>query len=100
MDEKAITMVNKLKPDLVVLDIKIQGGCGIDVLEDIRSNGCGPIVMMLTNYPYPQYEKRCIDAGADFFFDKSADFELAIDVICSLASARKVPPNLAREVQE
>ncbi len=97
--QRAISMVNELKPDLVVLDIKIPGGCGIDVLESIRNSGRGPVVMMLTNYPYPQYEKKCRDAGANFFFDKSVDFERAIDVIRSLASHKKLEAKPAEEVK-
>jgi DNA-binding NarL/FixJ family response regulator len=36
---------------------------------------------MLTNYPYPQYRKKCIEAGADYFFDKSTEFDRIIDTI-------------------
>ena len=96
--QKAIDLVAELKPDLIILDIKMPGGCGIDVLENIKSNGKGPIVMMLTNYSYPQYQKKCIDAGADYFFDKSAEFELAIDTIRSLASFKEFQPNYTKEV--
>jgi len=30
---------------------------------------------MLTNYAYPQYRKKYEKAGADFFLDKSAEFD-------------------------
>jgi DNA-binding NarL/FixJ family response regulator len=84
--QNAIGGIQRLKPDVVVLDMKMPGGCGIDVLEHIKRGGSGPVVIMLTNYPYPQYEHRCIDAGADFFFDKSREFELAVQAIERLAS--------------
>jgi DNA-binding NarL/FixJ family response regulator len=38
------------------------------------------MVIMLTNYPYPQYRKKCADAGADFFFDKSTEFDKIAEV--------------------
>jgi DNA-binding NarL/FixJ family response regulator len=82
----AISAIHALKPDLVILDIKMPGGSGIDVLKNIKANGLGPMVIMLTNYSYSRYEKRCTDAGADFFFDKSTEFELAIALIEWLAS--------------
>ena len=78
---EAINAIRQMKPDVVILDIQMPGGCGIDVLNTIKKNGHVPIVIMLTNYPYPQYRKKCFDAGADFFFDKSREFEKVIDVL-------------------
>jgi len=40
--------------------------------------------MILTHYPYRQYRKKYMDAGADFFFDKSTEFEKVIDVLKKL----------------
>ncbi len=84
--QNAISGIQRLKPDVVVLDMKMPGGCGVDVLEYVRRDGPGPVVIMLTNYPYPQYKQRCIKAGVDFFFDKSREFEMAIQAIKRLAS--------------
>jgi DNA-binding NarL/FixJ family response regulator len=33
------------------------------------------MVIILTNYPYPGYRQRCLNAGADFFLDKSTEFD-------------------------
>ncbi len=44
---------------------------------------------MLTNYPYPQYRKKCMDAGADFFFDKSTEFHKVIDVLKQVVQENK-----------
>jgi len=57
------------------------GGSGIDVLRSIKKDRPAPIVMMLTNYPYPQYRKRCMDVGADCFFDKSSEFNMVTDAL-------------------
>lgn len=45
--------------------------------------------MMPTNYPYPPYQEIDIGVGADLLIDKSAEFELAIDVIRSIALLTK-----------
>ena len=76
--------IPKLKPDVVILDIRMHGGNGIDVLKNIKKDKNPPLVMMLTNYPYPQYRKKCKDAGADFFFDKSTEFEKVTEVFKKL----------------
>ena len=76
----AFDSIAQLKPDMVILDIKIPGGSGIEVLHGIKKTSPSPVVMMLTNYSYPQYRKRCTDAGANYFFDKSTEFEEVKDV--------------------
>ncbi len=72
---EATDAIQRLKPDLVILDIRMPGGNGIDVLKSIKQDVEAPIVIMLTAYPYPQYRKKCLETGADFFFDKSTEFE-------------------------
>jgi DNA-binding NarL/FixJ family response regulator len=76
--------IPKLKPDVVILDIRMHGGNGIEVLKNIKKDKNSPLVMMLTNYPYPQYRKKCKDAGADFFFDKSTEFDKITEVLKKL----------------
>lgn len=81
----AINSIKKLNPDVVVLDIRMPGGNGFYVLEKINKYKLNPLVIMLTNYPFPQYRKKCLDAGADFFFDKSTEFYAVIEVLKKLA---------------
>jgi DNA-binding NarL/FixJ family response regulator len=69
------------KPDVVILDIKMPDGSGLDVLEIVKSWEDPPIVVIYTFYPYPQHRKRAFEAGADYFFDKTKDFLEIIDTI-------------------
>ena len=79
---EAIEAICRLKPDVVILDIRMPGGSGIDVLRAIKKDHQAmPKVIMLTNFPYSQYRKKCMDAGADFFFDKSREFENVAQVL-------------------
>lgn len=72
---EAIRDIRNLQPDVAILDIHLPDGNGIDVLRQIKQDGAGPIVIILTNYPYPGYRQRCLQAGADFFLDKSTEFD-------------------------
>ena len=85
---KAIEAIERLKPDLVILDIQMPGGNGIMVLEKLKKMEAPPVVIMFTNFPYLQYRKRCFDSGADYFFYKSTEFEKLIDVIRESAKAQ------------
>ncbi len=80
----AINSFRKLNPDVVILDIRMPGGSGIDVLKEIKGNRRPPVAIILTNYPYAQYREKCIEAGADFFFDKSTEFDKVTEVFRQL----------------
>ena len=68
---RALESVRELVPDVVILDIRMPGDSGIEVLEKMKKNVDPPVVIMFTNYPFPQYREKCRQAGAEFFFDKS-----------------------------
>lgn len=78
---EALNSVKKLNPDVVILDIRLSDGTGIEVLQKIKKDNSAAVIIMFTNYPYPQYRKKCQEAGADFFFDKSTEFQKITDVL-------------------
>jgi two-component system, NarL family, response regulator DevR len=66
--------VRALRPDVVVLDHHVPDGNGMDVVRDIKRNIPAPVVIVFTNDCYPQYRQRCLESGAEFFFDKSNEY--------------------------
>jgi len=72
---RAIMALRELRPDLVILDIQMPDGDGVAVLEAAKQLDPAPTVMMLTNYADEYYRSWCHAAGADFFLDKSKQFE-------------------------
>ncbi len=88
-----IESIRKCKPDVAIIDIRMPGGNGIDVLKHLRNIKPSPLKIILTNYPYPQYRKKCMDAGADYFFDKSGEFGKVIEVLKKLIQESKAKGN-------
>ena len=82
--------IDKLVPNVVILDIQMPGGSGIDVLRAVKETGSSTIVIMLTNHPEPQYKHKCLELGADYFFSKSTDAQRLLALMAELAS-RQVP---------
>ncbi len=82
---EAFDLINKLRPDFILLDIRMPELNGIEVLKKIKENKIESKVCILTNYPYTQYKMKSIEAGADYFFDKSQDFEVLKSLINDLA---------------
>jgi DNA-binding NarL/FixJ family response regulator len=81
---EVIKEVERHRPDLVILDIKMPGGNGFSALEQIKQREDPPVVIMFTNYPYLQYRKKSMDLGADYFFYKAIEFNNLIDLIKEL----------------
>ncbi len=90
---QAIDAILEQKPDVVLLDIHLLNGNGIDVLENVKKAHPAPAVIILTDYPFPEYRARCLDAGADFFFIKSTEFDQVAPAIGTLIQQ-------AREAQD
>ncbi len=72
---ETLQLIDIKEPDMIILDIRMPLMNGIQVLKHLKSYGIKTIVCILTSYPYPQYKKKCLALGADYFFNKSDDFE-------------------------
>jgi DNA-binding NarL/FixJ family response regulator len=90
--EEAFSKVSQLKPDVVILDIRMPKENGISVLKKIKKNRPSTTVIIFTSYPFEQYRKRCMDLGADFFFDKSLEPEKLIETLKSMAEGDHTLP--------
>ena len=80
----ALTAMRELRLDLVILDIQMPDGDGLTVLEAAKRLNPAPAVLMLTNYVDDYHRLRCAAAGADFFLDKSKQFEEIPNVLRGL----------------
>lgn len=93
----ALWMFRDIRPDLVLLDMHLPDGDGIEVLRAIRDELPETRVLVMTRFP--EYRKRCLELKADGFFDKSVDMERLIVEIRRLASAHRQPdrPDAGKE---
>ena len=79
--------IQSTKPDVAIVDIRMPGGSGIDVVRKLkRGRPGGPSFIMFTSYGLPQYRQASAEAGADFFFEKSTETQKLADAIRMLAS--------------
>jgi DNA-binding NarL/FixJ family response regulator len=73
--EEAVHWLLKTNVELALLDISMPGKSGIELLKLIKSIYPATKVWMISNHANEQYKKFCLSSGADYFFDKSLDFE-------------------------
>lgn len=63
--------IDALQPGLVILDIGLKNGGGIEMLEKLKKRHPGTKVMVLTGCTDEFYADRCRRAGADYLFDRA-----------------------------
>lgn len=85
---EALAAIPRLNPDLVFLDIRMPDGDGISVLRKLKAGVGAPIVAMLTNYADDYHRHHAEAAGADFFLDKSKQFDLIPGILQRLMRTR------------
>lgn len=83
----AIDGIFASRPAGVVLDFQLIGGTALDVLRGIRTQLPDVVVIVLTNFPSPGYRRACMNAGANWFLDKSTQFEEVRKIVAGLAPA-------------
>lgn len=73
---EAVDRIRQQEPDVVILEVNLPSHDGFEVLKRVKQENAASIVMVLTGYPFLQYQERCGESGADFFFDKSIGFSV------------------------
>jgi len=70
-----LNALRTLKPDLAIVDFKMPGLNGLEVLKEIRKENKTLKFIILTFYSLDNYRQVAMNAGADYFFSKVDDFE-------------------------
>lgn len=90
----ALRLVREERPGVVILDIHLKenapNSSGMDLLADLRHAYPGMVLIMLTNLSSQQYRTKCLKLGANYFFDKTNDFEKVPEVLGSLLTSREI----------
>ena len=77
--------------DLAVIDLFLQEGSGMNVLDTCRQRRQGQKVVVLSNHSSRDVRWRCMQLGADAVFDKSTELELLVDYCARLREQRERP---------
>jgi len=81
----ALQLIDQSEPNVVILDIHLKGDMlvanGVHLLIQLRRKYPQMKIIMLTNVAVPQYRSTCMAFGADYFFDKTIDFEKIPDTV-------------------
>jgi DNA-binding NarL/FixJ family response regulator len=76
---EARILVRQILPDLAILDVGLSSGSGMDLLKQIKKDLPDCIVFMITDFPHPFYRRKCLEAGAEYFFDKFTELDKLLE---------------------
>jgi len=60
---------------LVIVDLFLKEGSGLGVITGCKARKPDSPVVVLTNYATADMQRRCLELGADAFFDKSSQLD-------------------------
>lgn len=89
--ERGVALAKRLRPDVVIVDVHRRAGRGIELLREMKRARPTPRIIVLTNEAYPEIRNRCLAAGADYFFDKSTEYEQMVNVLSERSIGAATP---------
>jgi DNA-binding NarL/FixJ family response regulator len=82
--DEAFLLLQKDKPDLIFMDIKLPGRNGLELTKSIKASNAAIDIIILTSYDIPEYRDAAIRSGASHFFIKgNTNRDEIVDVIKS-----------------
>ncbi len=98
---QAIALVERLRPDLVILDVRLPDRDGLEVCWELTQRFPGTRVLILTAYPDEEFIVRAIEAGASGYVLKRAGSRELMQALEALARGEAIPdPTITRKVLE
>jgi DNA-binding NarL/FixJ family response regulator len=79
--QAALTAIEALRPDILVVDISLQGPDGIDLVKTIRTKYAGMPVLVLSMHDESIYAERALRAGANGYIMKQEATERVLIAI-------------------
>ena len=81
---EALEAIQKLKPDVVTLDIRMPRLNGLEVLKSVREGKSKPLIIVLTSVTEEIYRQKCFEYGASYVFAKGAEFDEIVRALHAL----------------
>ncbi|HYW58323.1 MAG TPA: response regulator transcription factor [Polaromonas sp.] len=79
--EAAIDGILAARPEVVVLDVQLDGGVGLQVLRAVRRAAPGIAFVVFSGNSGPAYRRLYLGAGADSFLDKSTQSDQLVPAV-------------------
>jgi len=98
-EDQALSLVKQTGPDLVLVDISLKSGHGIELIKRIRSLYPAVKMLVISGFQESLYAERAFRAGALGYLNKQESNEKMIEAIRTvLAGERFLSPEISRRL--
>jgi len=97
--QDAMALSRSVNPDVVVLDINLDGSSGLELLRRLKAENVAQRIVMFTMHSEPSYAMRALKAGAAGYVSKSAEAGELVTAVKKIASGdRYLDRSMASEL--
>lgn len=97
--QDAMNLSRSVNPDVVVLDINLDGSSGLELLRRLKAENVAARIVMFTMHSEPSYAMRALKAGAAGYVSKSAEAGELVTAVKKIASGdRYLDRSMASEL--
>lgn len=82
--DQALLLVDSTRPSLMIVDLALRGGSGLDLIKKVKASGEGPKILVVSAYEEALFAERALRAGAQGYINKQELQGSIIDAIRSL----------------
>jgi DNA-binding NarL/FixJ family response regulator len=98
---EVLEAARKQSIDIILMDISMPGRNGIEALKQLRAEGIGTPVLIISMHPEESYAVRALKAGASGYLTKESATEELITAIHKIVEGHKyVTPSIAEKLAE
>ena len=95
--EEAMEVVDRLEPDVVLMDVRLRAGSGVEACREIRSRRPHTRILMLSSFSDEETVITSLLAGASGYLLKDAEPDQLIDAIQTVAQGASLLDATAAE---
>ncbi len=86
--EDTLALLDKDRPDLILMDISLGDGSGVELIKQVRARHDGVRVLVLSMHDESLFAERCLRAGAMGYLSKGEDRETILAAVRQVAAGR------------
>jgi len=95
--QAAVEAARQLSPDVILMDVRLPDGDGIDACRQIKAFAPHIRILFLTSYANNRFVLAAIESGAEGYLLKESDTQRIVDAIYAILDGRTVfDPVMAR----
>lgn len=87
--KELLSLLNKLTPDLAILDITMPGKSGLDLIKDVRTLFPKLSILVLSIHPAERFAVRALKAGANGYLCKSGISDELVNAIRKIVTQKR-----------